>query len=112
MISTSNINELLKEYDVLCIESIGFQRAAIDNVDFDRERDNYVYNRIIEIEKLLFPLLTNRVEVLFNQTSRQKMWRKCDEYEHNGYIIIKNLTDCDQFACNTVTGKIIFAKRP
>lgn len=103
---------LYHELNELTIESIGFQRAGIDDVNFDRNRDNFVFNRIKDIEKELFPLLTNRVTLTFKNKPRPEFWKECDNLKYKGYIVVDNKIDCDMFNCETVSGTITFAKTP
>lgn len=109
-----NIKELFNEWTSLCNESIGFQRAGIDDqmTKEMHDRDNYVYHKREELESILFPLLTDRITLYFDKTDRPVFWQKCDEVKYKGYIQVDSTILCDTFSCETVSGSTTFAKKP
>lgn len=108
----ADLKEMIIEWRKLCSERIGFMRAGADGVDFDFERDRMVAQRIEELEKMIFPLLTERQTLNFNNTPRPDMWRSCDALRYSGWIEVESNIQCDQFRCDTVTGSVVFAKDP
>lgn len=106
------IKQLYNEWKSLKSESINFQRAGIDDnmSESMHKRDTYVFNRIKEIEPIIFAALTERQTLTFNNKIRHEMWQECDLLYYAGWIEVENTIKCDQFSCDTVTGSVTYAK--
>jgi hypothetical protein len=109
------VNEMFLEWRELKSEQINFMRAGIDDAMTDamHRRDTYVYNRIKEMENELFPLLTDRKVLTFDNVPRVEYWEQCNKVIFSGYIIIDSTAVEKMFTKdNPVTGVVTFAKKP
>lgn len=110
-----NITEMYNEWQALKTESIKYQRAGIDDMMTDKihERDTYVYNRIKEIEKQMFPNLPNQIKLTFENTPVDDAERQQDRFYIGSYLV-NWIKIKDELIVNNglVNGEVIYAPKP
>lgn len=110
-----NTKELFNEWRALRGESINYQRAGADDIMTEkmRERDSYVFNRINEIEKEMFPLLQGQEKIIFDNTPIENAERLQDRFYTGSYLVHWIKIKEEITAKNgLVSGEVIYAPIP